>query len=210
MPQVLQHQKSWSDSLAGSIPFSGHPNRPSPTLFLAVVAVVLLQVFPLRGLLLALLLVHQGLQVQAYNQLLSEIKLSTIVICYITIIIHHFCPEKNEKSLNSGNFPICNERNPSLAQRIAEFGTEKPLQEKKSFAGKAIKYKNELHPSMVGEETGLYRGDIFSRLAQSKFRSSFSLSANDLVYVREIAQRATATCCRGGWKSGMESQKEGD
>lgn len=35
------------------------------------------------------------------------------------------------------------------------------------------------------EEPGAYSGDLFARLAQSKFRSSFHLKANDKAYVRE-------------------------
>ncbi|MCF0145835.1 MAG: DUF4186 domain-containing protein [Eubacterium sp.] len=38
---------------------------------------------------------------------------------------------------------------------------------------------------MVKEDPAAYGGDLFRRLKQSKFRSSFSLKANDRVYVRE-------------------------
>ncbi len=50
---------------------------------------------------------------------------------------------------------------------------------------KMIVYKNSLQPMRTEEEPGAYRGDLFARLAQSKFRSSFHLKANDKAYVRE-------------------------
>lgn len=50
---------------------------------------------------------------------------------------------------------------------------------------KMIVYKNGLQPMRVMEDPGTYRGGLFARLAQSRFRSSFHLNANDRVYVRE-------------------------
>ena len=38
---------------------------------------------------------------------------------------------------------------------------------------------------MAREEPALYGGDLFQRLSQSKFRSSFSLKTNDRHYVNE-------------------------
>ena len=38
---------------------------------------------------------------------------------------------------------------------------------------------------MVKEEPSVYRGDVFQKLAQSRFRSGFSLKTNDRAYVRE-------------------------
>ena len=48
-----------------------------------------------------------------------------------------------------------------------------------------IVYKNGLQPMRTQEEPGTYSGSLFARLAQSKFRSSFHLKANDRAYVRE-------------------------
>lgn len=50
---------------------------------------------------------------------------------------------------------------------------------------KMIPYKGGAQPSMAREEPALYGGDLFQRLSQSKFRSSFSLKTNDRHYVNE-------------------------
>ncbi len=50
---------------------------------------------------------------------------------------------------------------------------------------KMIVYKGSIQPSMVCETPAAYEGNLWKRLSQSKFRSSFSLKANDLSYVSE-------------------------
>lgn len=50
---------------------------------------------------------------------------------------------------------------------------------------KIITYKGGTRIHMVREEPLVYSGDLFARLAQSKFRSSFSLKTNDRAYVKE-------------------------
>ncbi len=46
-------------------------------------------------------------------------------------------------------------------------------------------YKGEVKPSRVEERPAVYEGNLWKRLAQSKFRSSFSLKANDRSYAAE-------------------------
>ena len=48
-----------------------------------------------------------------------------------------------------------------------------------------IVYKNSIQPSMLCETPAVYQGDLWKRLSQSKFRSSFTLKANDRHYVLE-------------------------
>ena len=50
---------------------------------------------------------------------------------------------------------------------------------------KMIVYKGSIQPSMVCETPAAYEGNLWKRLSQSKFRSSFSLKANDRSYVSE-------------------------
>ncbi len=50
---------------------------------------------------------------------------------------------------------------------------------------KMIVYKGSIQPSMVCETPEFYEGNLWKRLSQSKFRSSFSLKANDRSYVSE-------------------------
>lgn len=50
---------------------------------------------------------------------------------------------------------------------------------------KMIVYKNSIQPSMLCETPAVYQGDLWKRLSQSKFRSSFTLKANDRHYVLE-------------------------
>jgi exodeoxyribonuclease V alpha subunit len=50
---------------------------------------------------------------------------------------------------------------------------------------KMIVYKGSIQPSIVSESPAIYEGNLWSRLSQSKFRSSFSLKANDRHYVLE-------------------------
>ena len=56
------------------------------------------------------------------------------------------------------------------------------IQQKKE---KMIVYKGSIQPSMVCETPAVYEGNLWKRLSQSKFRSSFSLKANDRSYVLE-------------------------
>ena len=48
-----------------------------------------------------------------------------------------------------------------------------------------ISYKNHVQPMRIAEEPAGYGGDLFERLACSKFRSSFSLNANDRAYIAD-------------------------
>ena len=50
---------------------------------------------------------------------------------------------------------------------------------------KKIVYKDGIQPSMVCEIPAVYEGNLWKRLSQSKFRSSFSLKANDRSYVSD-------------------------
>ena len=54
-----------------------------------------------------------------------------------------------------------------------------------SDSKKMIVYKGSIQPSMVCETPAVYEGNLWKRLSQSKFRSSFSLKANDRSYVSE-------------------------
>ncbi len=67
-----------------------------------------------------------------------------------------------------------------LKQRIGEGNAEQP--EKKT---KTIIYKNSVQPMRIAEEPASYGSDLFERLASSKFRSSFSLNANDRAYIAD-------------------------
>lgn len=74
------------------------------------------------------------------------------------------------------------------AQLLKEAGDENnsnvslSQQQKKE---KMIVYKGSIQPSMVCETPAVYEGNLWKRLSQSKFRSSFSLKANDRSYVSE-------------------------
>ena len=48
-----------------------------------------------------------------------------------------------------------------------------------------ITYKSGIQPSIVTETPEIYEGNLWKRLSQSKFRSSFSLKANDRNYIAE-------------------------
>ena len=50
---------------------------------------------------------------------------------------------------------------------------------------KKIVYKDGIQPSMVCETPAVYEGNLWKRLSQSKFRSSFYLKANDRSYVSD-------------------------
>ena len=87
-------------------------------------------------------------------------------------------------------------RNTKLAQRLTEGTVSLTEKQKKDAAGnenkaakpekvKMITYKGGMQPALVREEPAVYGGDIFQRLSQSRFRSGFSLKANDRAYIRE-------------------------
>ena len=67
-----------------------------------------------------------------------------------------------------------------LKQRLTD---ENAGQQKKK--PRMITYKNGVQPMKAAEEPVSYGGDIFERLAHSKFRSSFSLKANDRAYIAD-------------------------
>ena len=50
---------------------------------------------------------------------------------------------------------------------------------------KTMIYKNHVQPMRIAEEPAGYGGDLFERLACSRFRSSFSLNANDRAYIAD-------------------------
>ncbi|MDO4648554.1 MAG: ATP-dependent RecD-like DNA helicase [Eubacteriales bacterium] len=91
------------------------------------------------------------------------------------------------------------ERNTKLAERIRkEVQNIVPNQdtpdknekivatnEKQAEKHKVITYKGGTQIHMVKEEPASYWGNLFQRLAQSKFRSSFTLKTNDRAYIRE-------------------------
>ena len=88
-------------------------------------------------------------------------------------------------------------RNTRLAQRLtdgsseskeveAELNREKDQKEtSQDKKEKMIVYKGGIQPSMVCETPEVYQGSLWKRLSQSRFRSSFSLKANDRYYVTE-------------------------
>ena len=85
-------------------------------------------------------------------------------------------------------------RNTCLAERLKPESREaesvrNQLEEESNFNAnrveKKIVYKGELKPSRVEERPAEYEGNLWKRLAQSKFRSSFFLKANDRSYAAE-------------------------
>ncbi len=58
-------------------------------------------------------------------------------------------------------------------------------QQKEDFKEKRILSKGSLQPSVVSETPAVYKGNLWQRLSQSRFRSSFSLKANDRYYAAE-------------------------
>lgn len=70
------------------------------------------------------------------------------------------------------------------AQLLKE-AVDETVNEKRSDSKKMIVYKGSIQPSMVCETPAVYEGNLWKRLSQSKFRSSFSLKANDRSYVSE-------------------------
>lgn len=78
-------------------------------------------------------------------------------------------------------------RNTCLARRLQENSMESKEAQfaDKTSKEKMIVYKGGIQPSMICETPTVYEGDLWKRLSQSKFRSSFSLKANDRNYVSE-------------------------
>ena len=80
-------------------------------------------------------------------------------------------------------------RNTCLARRLQKDSRESKEAEAQSLdkpsKEKMIVYKGSIQPSMVFETPASYEGNLWKRLSQSKFRSSFSLKANDRNYVSE-------------------------
>ena len=78
-------------------------------------------------------------------------------------------------------------RNTCLARRLQENSRESKEAQfaDKTSKEKMIVYKGGIQPSMICETPTVYEGDLWKRLSQSKFRSSFSLKANDRNYVSE-------------------------
>lgn len=78
-------------------------------------------------------------------------------------------------------------RNTCLARRLQENSRESKEAQfaDKTSKEKMIVYKGGIQSSMICETPTVYEGDLWKRLSQSKFRSSFSLKANDRNYVSE-------------------------
>lgn len=77
-------------------------------------------------------------------------------------------------------------RNTRLAERLKD-GTA-PQQSRaagKMPGERTVTYKGGTQITFVREEPAAYGGGLFERLSQSKFRSSFSLKANDRAYIRD-------------------------
>lgn len=70
------------------------------------------------------------------------------------------------------------------AQLLKE-AVDETVNENGSDSNKMIVYKGSIQPSMACETPAVYEGNLWKRLSQSKFRSSFSLKANDRSYVSE-------------------------
>lgn len=79
------------------------------------------------------------------------------------------------------------ERNTKLADRLKEDSREsmEAGQQAVQKKEKMIVYKGSLQPSVLSESPAAYEGNLWKRLSQSRFRSSFSLKANDRYYVSE-------------------------
>lgn len=90
------------------------------------------------------------------------------------------------------------ERNTMLAKRLKEGGPEERAAEEASSAQgkrsdgrgarkeeKMIRYKGGIQPSMISEGPAVYEANLWKRLSQSEFRSSFTLKSNDRHYVAE-------------------------
>ena len=71
-------------------------------------------------------------------------------------------------------------RNTRLAWRL-----QTHRQQKQGPKEKMILSKGSIQPSVVSETPAAYGGNLWQRLSQSRFRSSFSLKANDRYYAAE-------------------------
>lgn len=77
-------------------------------------------------------------------------------------------------------------RNTGLRLRLAAGSKEhQEIVKEQSPKEKKIVYKGSIQPSRISETPAVYEGNIWERLSQSKFRSSFMLKANDRHYVAE-------------------------
>lgn len=78
-------------------------------------------------------------------------------------------------------------REETLLKNLAEVspGQIQPDSPERRKKEKKIVYKGSIQPSMASETPATYGGDLWGRLSQSRFRSSFTLKANDRYYVSE-------------------------
>lgn len=73
-----------------------------------------------------------------------------------------------------------------IQQELIQVGlSEQKMVKEQSQKEKKIVYKGSIQPSRISETPAVYEGNIWKRLSQSKFRSSFMLKANDRHYVAE-------------------------
>ncbi len=73
----------------------------------------------------------------------------------------------------------------AIEESVDEKGSSRALTSSRQKKEKMIVYKGSIQPSMISETPAVYEGNLWKRLSQSKFRSSFSLKANDRSYVSE-------------------------
>ncbi len=73
----------------------------------------------------------------------------------------------------------------ALEESADEKGSSRALTSSRQKKEKMIVYKGSIQPSMISETPAVYEGNLWKRLSQSKFRSSFALKANDRSYVSE-------------------------
>lgn len=92
-----------------------------------------------------------------------------------------------DTSFKNNNVNDCNDSIMQKPEKTSDLGNKRNSDKSQEFPWKKRKivYKGEIRPSVVSEQLALYHGNLFQRLAQSKFRSSFSLKANDRAYVAE-------------------------
>lgn len=92
-----------------------------------------------------------------------------------------------DTSFKNNNANDCNDSIMQKPEKTSDLGNKRNSDKSQEFPRKKRKivYKGEIRPSVVSEQLALYHGNLFQRLAQSKFRSSFSLKANDRAYVAE-------------------------
>ncbi|PNH17933.1 AAA family ATPase [Lachnospiraceae bacterium] len=77
-------------------------------------------------------------------------------------------------------------RNTRLAERLKDGTAPQQSRAAGEMPGeRTVTYKGGTQITFVREEPAAYGGGLFERLSQSKFRSSFSLKANDRAYIRD-------------------------